>query len=69
MRAWELLGLDEGTQQAGSQQKDSNTLDSKKQLKQVKPKRVKPIEPEKPFSLKIGKRPVSRHQAQGILGI
>jgi len=49
MRAWELLGLDEGTAQAGSQQKSVAKLGRKKQPKL---KRVKPIEPERTFKLK-----------------
>lgn|GEM_PF-6060234 len=53
MRAWELLGLDEGMQQAGSQQKNSAKLGSKKPLKL---KRIKPIEPESAFALKTDKQ-------------
>lgn len=53
MRAWELLGLEEGTQQAGSQQKNTDTVRDKKQPKL---KRIKPIEPESAFALKTSKQ-------------
>lgn len=56
MRAWELLGPDEGMEQAGSQGKNAGaSAGTQKKLKQAKPKRVKPIEPESPFSLKLNK--------------
>jgi len=52
MRAWELLGLDEGMQQTGSQGKNTGKA---RDGKQPKLKRIKPIEPESAFALKADK--------------
>ena len=52
MRAWELLGLDEGQVAAGSQGKNAGNARDKKQPKL---KRIKPIEPESAFALKTSK--------------
>lgn len=52
MRAWELLGLDEGENTAGSQGENTGKARDKKQPKL---KRIKPIEPESAFALKADK--------------
>lgn len=61
MRAWELLGLDEGKSAAGSQRTDTGTskaLDKKQ--KPLKLKRISPIEPEGTFTLKTNRELAKR---------